>query len=233
MFRRAVTALSLCALTAATACSDSSSPVSPTDEAVPVRAMVIGGDNQLIPVMQEGLDTLAVRFFVPSGAPVAGATVTWTLNGDGRVTAVSALTDAAGVARAVFQAGAKAGTATVTAALGSDDVEFVVRVSAADPSRLQAMAMTTDTLSAGKPFNGAPVRVLDQYGNPVADVPLTATIFAAESDEPEAQLSLVANADGIARLGTELALPAGTHRLVYAFAEHTVTYQLVVMPPQD
>jgi hypothetical protein len=43
-------------------------------------------------------------------------------------------------------------------------------------------------------------------------------IFAAESDEPEAQLSLVANADGIARLGTELALPAGTHRLVYAFA---------------
>jgi hypothetical protein len=43
----------------------------------------------------------------------------------------------------------------------------------------------------------------------------------------------VANADGIARLGTELALPAGTHRLVYAFGEHTVTYQLVVMPPQD
>jgi hypothetical protein len=233
MFRRAATVLSLCALTAATACSESSSPVSPTEGTAVVRAMVIGGDNQLIPVMQEGLDTLAVRFYVPSGAPVAGATVTWTLSGDGRVTAVSAQTDAAGVARAVFQAGSKSGTVTVKAALGSDDVEFVLRVQAADPSKLEAMAMTTDTLSAGKPFNGAPVRVLDQYGNPVSDVPLTATIFAADSDEAQAQLFLVANAEGIARLGTDVALPAGTHRLVYAFGEHTVTYQLVVMPPQD
>ncbi|WP_396215218.1 MAG: hypothetical protein HEQ11_17035 [Gemmatimonas sp.] len=72
-------------------------------------------------------DTLAVQFFGASGAPLAGAAVTWSATGGKRALQTST-TDANGMARTTIKADTKAGTSYVKATAG-------------DPAALEAMAM--------------------------------------------------------------------------------------------
>ncbi|MCO4097979.1 MAG: hypothetical protein HEQ38_01015 [Gemmatimonas sp.] len=85
-------------------------------------------------------DTLAVQFFGASGAPLAGAAVTWSATGGKRALQAST-TDANGMARTTIKADTKAGTSYVKATAGGAEAAFVLFVNVGDPAALEAMAM--------------------------------------------------------------------------------------------
>ncbi|HZW10895.1 MAG TPA: Ig-like domain-containing protein [Phycisphaerales bacterium] len=93
------------------ACGDTSGPPAPAS----VRAT--GGEGQIGPVHSLLPDPVVATVLDASGQPVAGVEVTWSAEGDGRMTAVTHTTDAQGQARARWVLGGVEGVSRATAAV--------------------------------------------------------------------------------------------------------------------
>src|SRR5205814_935049 len=117
------------------------------------------------------------------GAPLAGATVAWTLGttpATGVADAIQPLnptsgqTGTAGTTATTFKAGTTPGTATVTAASAGLSALVSVSVSQPAPAAIAASSPTSQSAPAGTAVGSAPaVIVRDGAGNPVAGVAVT------------------------------------------------------------
>lgn len=131
-------------LTAATAmvltpaCGDSAGPPAPA------LVQATGGGGQVGPVHSLLPEPIVVTVLDATSQPLAGVAVTWSAEGDGRITAVTQTTDAAGQARARWVLGGTIGPSRATAA-----------VAELEPATFTAIAESPDQLPFGE------VRVLD------------------------------------------------------------------------
>lgn len=132
---------------------------------------------------QEGLtgttlsEPFAVRAEDQAGQPMAGLPVSWAVkSGGGSVSPAQSVTDNAGIATTVLQLGAAAGPQTVEATLpGGRPVTFTAQARAVGaPARLEVVSGADQTSPPGSALS-APleVRVVDDLGNPVANVEVT------------------------------------------------------------
>src|SRR5437899_1605471 len=157
------------------------------------------------------------------GNPVPGVSVTWAAaTGGGSVQPVVSTTDHNGLASTVRTLGAGAGTQTTTAtatlAGGSSTVTFNVNatVGGATQMTIESGDAQVDTVGQTLPVALA-VRVIDQFNNPVAGVPIgwTVTDGGGTVNPP----SSTTNASGIATtswtLGTVMS-PSDSIQLVQA-----------------
>ncbi len=180
-----------------TACNDNNTPTSTANTAA--RAVAIAGYQQAVTVGTTGADSLAVVVYDSNGSLMPGATVTWTLSdGQGTLSSASSVTDANGVARVAFTAGTTSGVAHVAAAVGNvEPVSFEEDLTPGAPARLVAMQAVTDTLAEGATLTGPLLRVVDQFGNAVPNVTVTATVQQAGDGDALANATLVSDSTGV------------------------------------
>jgi uncharacterized protein (TIGR03437 family) len=97
----------------------------------PQRLEIRGGNNQSGMAGSQAGQALAVRLTLSGGAPLPGATVTFTAAGPAVVMPAQAVTDADGVATTMVALGPVAGSAVVTAAFGTlEPARFTLNVTA-------------------------------------------------------------------------------------------------------
>jgi hypothetical protein len=123
--RRGLSALALAlVVTALAACTDPTSPLTPSALAV------VSGDQQSVLVGSSLVSPLVVEVFDQNGAPLAGVTVDWTINsGGGALSVSSSISDANGKAEASYTAGLTPGSASIAATVsGLNAATFTVTV---------------------------------------------------------------------------------------------------------
>lgn len=227
--RPSLRVLPFAVLVATAACAESSSPAAPESVVVgSPRSQVLSGETQQAIAGGEAKDTLTVQFFGASGAPLAGATVTWSATG-GLLAHRTGTTDANGIARTTIKADTAAGISLVKATAGGAEASFVLFVNAGDPAALEAMVARTDTLSLEAAFHGAPARVFDVFRNPVSGSLVTAAIYEGNAEEPSSTLVLLTDEQGTVRLPVTPISAPGSVRVVYTAGETSLTYSFVVL----
>lgn len=181
-----------------------------------VRVEMAGGDRQTAVVGAAVPSPLVVRAVDAHGNPVRGARVSWVPGfGGGSVAPVSAATDSAGLVRAAWTLGTRAGDQAVFAGLpdapGSMAVLFFATALPGPPSRLLVVNPSPELgwTFVGTPFAQAPrVRVVDAHGNeapgPGTSVRWTVTRGSGSVDPAVAP----AGPDGAATRWTPLAAGA-------------------------
>ena len=141
---------------------------------------VVSGDNQSDQINQHLMDPLVVKVLDQDRAALSGVTVTFTVNpSDGVLSPTSATTDADGQASTALQFGNTAGTYTVTAsASGLSSVTFTVTATQPPrPARLEKVSGDGQSKEAYQYLtNPLVVKVIDQYGDPLSDVPVSFTV---------------------------------------------------------
>ena len=177
----------------------------------PTRLSSISGENQ------EGLtgESLATPFTVQvrdqHGDPMEGVTVTFAVTaGDGSLSTTTATTDSDGQAKTILTLGTDPGTVTVEASVEGISQAVTFNAEAALPPPIP---MTLSIVSGenqegltGEPLaNPFIVQVHDQYGNPMAGVPVTFTV--SETDGLLTDATVITNTNGEAEstltFGTE------------------------------
>lgn len=192
-FRRTALPTLLC-LFAAAGCSDAGAPRGPA------RIGVVSGAGQPAVVLRVLPAPVVVEVSDEDGRPLAGATVTWTVaEGSGTLAAETSTTDRTGRAQVTWTLGARAGTAELTATVGSVAPLAITATAYADaPATLSAAGGDAQAGLMGQPL-GEPVAVdvKDAHGNPVPWVPVT---FTPATDHGTVSSGVVlTNADGRAR----------------------------------
>lgn len=236
-FSRSSVALSLVLTTLAasslTACKDSTSPAV---VATAARAVAIGGYQQTLTVGTTGSDSLAVAVYSTTDALLPGATVQWAISdGQGTLSSATSVTDASGVARVAFTGGTVAGVTHVSATVGTvAPAVFEETLHADAPARLIAMQAAEDTVMADSSFSGALVKVVDQYGNAVANVTVTAAIQSPVDGDVLANTVLTTDSNGVvsdAFVPTDI---AGQRVLVFTTdGGLTLSYRIDVTTPDQ
>lgn len=177
-----------------TACRDDTAPVVAETA---TRTVAIAGYQQSVTVGTTGTDSLALVVYGSSGNVLPGATVQWTVDGGGTLSNASSVTDENGVARVAFSAGTMAGVAHVSATVGTAEPTMFEETLTADaPARLIAMQATEDTVAAGSALSGALLKVVDQYGNAVANVTISASEQSAVDGDVLTNSVLTTDASG-------------------------------------
>jgi hypothetical protein len=153
------------------------------------------------------LDSLAVRFTTPTGAPIQGATIQWT--GPGVLTPATSTTDANGYARTSWRLPTAAGTYQATANLAgaTEMLAFTATAGAGAPTALAKVGGDAQTGDPGAALDSLAVRVTDANGNPVSGAAVT---FAPVGGGSVSPATTTTGANGIARtrwtLGTHVGL---------------------------
>jgi len=125
--------LALAAAAVAAACSSSGSTTTPPPSG-DYSIAIFNGDNQTAGVGTTLTTPLTVTVTDGNGAPVPGVTVSWAIvNGGGSIAPVSATTDSAGHASAIFTLGTVAGLQSVTAMVSSNIVTFAATATSTVP----------------------------------------------------------------------------------------------------
>ncbi len=198
------------------ACGDSTAP--DTTRTVAIQA----GDGQSATVGQTVATAPTVKITNASGAAVRGVAVTFAVaSGGGSLGATSATTGADGTASAAsWTLGTTAGTNTVTAQVsgGSGNVTFTATGLAAAASSLTKAAGDTQSATVRQSVATAPsVRVVDAFGNSVANVAVTFSVTTGGGTITGA--STTTNASGTATVGGwTLGSAVGTQTLTAAVA---------------
>src|SRR5688572_8986846 len=156
-------------------CQDVPSPVEPAREATLLAAVSPTVAVGVVGTATENLPEVVARDV--DGNPVAGVTVTFSvMDGFGEISGKVVTSDSDGVARLIsWRLGVLAGRNTVSATSGSlSPVSFHIDA-VAGPST--AIKMVAGDQQIGAPGTTTPVRpqtrVVDQFGNAVAGVPVT------------------------------------------------------------
>lgn len=121
---------------------------------------------------------LIVKVIDRRSKPVANLRVAFTIDGDvsdALITPAETRTDTAGLARAEWKVGGTLGTqAVIASVVGFDDlppVRFEASVESAEAQRIESFNGNAQTGAVGAPLaSPLVVRVIDQFGNPVANV---------------------------------------------------------------
>ncbi|MBY0489274.1 MAG: Ig-like domain-containing protein [Gemmatimonadaceae bacterium] len=215
-----------------TACSDSTT--APATAAAPARAFSYAGDGSHVTAGSTLADTLTVFVVGADGGPIANATVTWSADDAGTLVTSSARTDARGFASAIFAAGTRVGTAHITGTIaGLDPATFDVIIDPATPSRLQAMAELSDTLTFGQAYTGGGVKVTDDFGNAIANFAFTTSLLDASGTVLVTGVS-TSDERGIAAVPFVVAPgEAGSYRLQYASDALSMNFGITVLAPVD
>ena len=181
----------------------------------PTSLSIISGDNQ------EGLtgEPLTNPFVTEvrdqHGDPMEGVTVTFTvLTGSGTLSAGAVTTDANGRAESTFTFGTDPGTVTIEAS-----VEGIVQPATFNaeatlppptPTSLSIISGGNQEGLTGEPLaNPFIVQVHDQYGNPMAGVPVTFTV--RETDGMLTDATVITNTNGEAQSTLTLGTEAGAY----------------------
>ena len=134
-------------------------------------------------------DSVGVRLTDSAGRALSGIPVRWTAV-HGTVDAIAARTDSAGVARARWTLGPKTGTQRLRAIIGSADsriapTEISATALSGPASAIVLVSGEKQEIAAGK-LLARPIvlRVVDQAGNPAAEVPVSLTPSAGTVSEP-------------------------------------------------
>src|SRR2546425_54551 len=178
--------ITLWALAAALACSDSSGP------GVRYSMSILAGDAQTDTVGKTLATPYAVRVLDSAGAAASGVIVSWKVTAGGGTISASSTTDGTGLATAVRTLGTIAGPATAQASAGSAAVTFAATALAGPPVKLSKGAGDQQTGAPGLPLP-VPFAALvqDQYDNPVESVTVAWSV-AAGGGSPSAAASATA-----------------------------------------
>jgi adhesin/invasin len=152
------------------------------------------------------LDSLAVRFTTPTGAPIQGAVIQWA--GPGVLAPATSTTDANGYARTAWRLPTAAGTYQATANLSgaTEMLAFTATANAGAPAAIARVGGDAQTGAPGVALaDSLAVRVTDAHGNPV---PGATVAFSAGGGGSVSPATRTTGTDGIARaawtLGTSL-----------------------------
>ena len=135
---RATFTLAACLLPLTAGCADRVAPPRPA------RVQATAGEGQIGPVMSLLPEPIVATVLDADGQPMPGVSVTWTAEGDGRITPLGGVTDAAGQSQARWMLGGTVGPSHAVAAVGE-----------LEPATFTALAESPDQLPFGE------VRVLD------------------------------------------------------------------------
>ena len=178
-------------------------------------SLEIAGDGQEGAVGAPLPDSLEVSVLDGRGEPLPGQTVTFALETDvplAQVTPASARTGSNGRARALWVLGATSGTQTVVATVergaGAEPLEarFTAIVTPGAAAKIEIAAGNEQSATAGSALDPIVVRVTDEFGNPVANVPVDWSAAAGTVDPA----SSTTGADGLASTIWTLGTGAGS-----------------------
>jgi hypothetical protein len=178
-------------------------------------SLEVKGDGQQGAVGAPLQDSLEVSVFDSRGEPLPGQTVKFALESEvpqAQITPESARTRSNGAARALWVLGATSGTQTVVATVdrgaGTEPLEarFTATVAAGAASRIEVAGGNEQTAPAGSVLDPIVVRVTDEFGNPVANVPVVWEAAAGSVDPA----SSTTGADGLASTTWTLGPAAGS-----------------------
>jgi adhesin/invasin len=172
---------------------------------VPLRLAKRGGDEQRGAAGSVLADSLAVSLLMQDGRPVAGALVTWSVPPQwGTIAPLVTRTDANGAASAVWRVGTAPGVIQATATVDEGTLVFNAVVGADAPASVQAVAGGGEGPVGGPLADSLAVRVVDQYGNPVAGAEIDWSAQAGSGSVQPARSAT--DAQGIARAAWTLGL---------------------------
>lgn len=120
-------------LTVLIGCSEGAGPPAPA------RVQATAGEGQVAPVHSPLPNPIVATVLDAAGQPVAGVSVSWAAEGDGRITAITQTTDAEGQVQARWTLGGNVGPSHATAA-----------VEALEPATFSALAESPDFLPYGE-----------------------------------------------------------------------------------
>lgn len=200
--RRSMSILSCSVIVAACSSNDSASP----QQAIATSLVATSTSTQSATVGAAVSSAPAVKAVSSAGAPVPGVSVVFTVtSGGGKLGTASTATATTGVdgiaTAGTWTLGTTTGTNTITAAsAGLSSVTFTASGVAGAAASLVASAGDNQSAAVGASVTTAPaVTVKDQYGNAVANAPVTFTVDAGGGSITGA--TTTTGADGVARVG--------------------------------
>ncbi|MCU0918541.1 MAG: Ig-like domain-containing protein, partial [Planctomycetes bacterium] len=191
----------------------------------------VSGDNQQAIVGSRPPLPLTVRVKDQYGKAVAKVQVTFTITaGGGEVEPGSVVTDAAGLASTILTVGSTPGTTRVRAAAGTLSVDFTVEATPLPtPTIMEKVSGDNQQAIVGaKPLLPLTVRVKDQYGMAVANVPVTFTVTAGGGSVAPA--STMTDAGGLASTILTVGSTPGTIRVRAAAGNLSVDFTVEATP---
>ena len=175
------------------ACSkDTTAPLTPSVIAV------TSGATQSGTVNSELTQPIAVLVTDANGHPVSGVAVTFTPNANaGSVSSAQVTTDNGGLAQVTWKLGMVAGLDSMTVSFGSQSA-VVTAIGTADVAAQLAIVSGNAQAAPADSTLGSPltVRVMDQYGNPVAGVTVN---WSSDDGGILANTTTVTDANGLAQ----------------------------------
>ena len=195
------------------------------------RLEIAEGDAQSASAGQVLPAPFAVKASDQHGNGTPGIAVAWTVvSGGGTLSAASAVTDSAGLARSGFTLGPQAGQATVTAtASGLAPATFKATSLPGRVARLELRSGDGQVARAGEPLSSAlVVRALDATGNPVSGVGVTWAVIAGGGTLVQA--TTATDAAGQAQARHTVGTAVGASTVTASAGEHVVRFGAVVIP---
>ena len=182
----------------------------------PTQLQKIAGDGQTGIAGQPLPAPLVVEVNDAQGAPVSGATVTFTVTqGGGSLATPTSITDSDGRAATSFTTGPVAGAPQLVAAsvaTASISAVFSATATAGPPASIAIAAGNNQQAAANTPVPTSPaVLVRDANGNPVGGVPVTFEVVSGGGSITEG--STTTDANGIAQVGSWTLGAAGSNVL--------------------
>lgn len=181
----------------------------------------VNGDGQTGTVGEALPNPLVVEVRTSRNEPAPGRKVTFDFPAEaGVITPDTAVTNDAGQAVARWELGTLPGAHTVRARMAdvegeSQVAEFTAQAKAASPDTLSAHSPVSQPGRRGTEVATPPVvRVVDRYGNPVAEVPVAWTVLTGEGAVSEAITQT--GGDGTTTVTWTLGARIGLHKLTAA-----------------
>ena len=157
---------------------------------IPTTLSIVSGNNQTGMIDEPLATPFGVEVRDQYNDPMPGATVTFSVTGGGgTLSNTTGLTDINGRAESVLTLGSQPGTNTVDASVeGVAQTETFTAEATLPPAIPTTLSSLTDPDPDGLTVETATdplvVEVSDQYGDPVAGVPVTFTILGSDGSEP-------------------------------------------------
>jgi hypothetical protein len=157
------------------ACSDTSIDANPVAPAITVLSAGTGVDAQTGTVGQPLATPISVRATDPSGAPISGVVVSWTVrSGGGAVDNATSTTDADGNVVVHWTLGTVAGADSLLGTTSNGATSIIAATALADaPASIAEVSGDQQNVSTGAAAAPLVVKIADKYGNPIAGVTVT------------------------------------------------------------
>jgi len=192
--------VALTAVAIISACKNST-PTAPSAAPTPVatRLVLLTPAEQLSGIAGAPLGAnAAVQVQDAKGAPLGGATVTWTAFDGSSVASATSTTDEQGIATIAWTLGTTAGVDSLQASVGSNITAYLVSAVQAGPvSQLVEVSGDQQMVAEGSSSSPLVVKAVDQFGNAVSGVTVT---WLDENGGALNAATTVTDANGIAQV---------------------------------